>query len=186
MKVTNAISGLALALVLASCGGSKVDEAKVTAPVDEVVVVEEVATTLTIDAAKSVINWKGFKIGGVGAHLGTVTVKSGAIELDGDQLVGGEVVIDMTTIDNTDLEDPAYKAKLEGHLSSVDFFNVEKHTSATFKITSVEGKVINGELTVRGITVPVTADVKSVVSNESTVTVGLPSKFETNLIKPLC
>ena len=41
---------------------------------------------------------------------------------------------------------------LIGHLSSADFFDVANHSTASFKITSVEGTSATGELTVRGVT----------------------------------
>jgi len=55
-----------------------------------------------------------------------------------------------------------YKAKLEKHLKSDDFFSVEKHNDAVFKITSItpikgaakdaNNFTINGKLTIKGIT----------------------------------
>ncbi len=170
MKVTNTLSGIALALLLASCGGEKVAE-KATEIKEEVK--EIVATsTFAVDASASSVNWRGFKLGGLYDHTGTVTVKKGSVELKGDKVVGGEVVIDMTTIDNTDLKDDAEKkAKLEGHLGAPDFFDVANHTTATFKITSVEGKNAKGNLTVRGITLPVTATLNETVVADGTVKV---------------
>ncbi len=54
----------------------------------------------------------------------------------------------------------------EGHLKAPDFFDVEKYPSATFKSTSIErtgneGEYkIHGDLTIKGITKPVTLDVE--------------------------
>ena len=52
------------------------------------------------------------------------------------KLTGGEVVVDMSTINTTDLEGK-WKAKLEGHLKNDDFFKVDKYPTASFKTTSV-------------------------------------------------
>ncbi len=54
--------------------------------------------------------------------------------------------------------------KRDGHLKSADFFDVEKHASLTFKsksFTKVEGKKykLSGDLTLHGVTKPVTLDV---------------------------
>ena len=62
------------------------------------------------------------------------------------------------------------KDKLQGHLSSDDFFSVEKFNEAKFvitKINKVDGKNYNitGDLTIKGITNPITFD--AVVMNDS-------------------
>ena len=54
-----------------------------------------------------------------------------------------------------------YKAKLEGHLKSNDFFEVENFPTASLVITSATKKMRNhhevtAELTIRGITNPIT------------------------------
>jgi len=82
-------------------------------------------------------------------------------------LTGGEFAIDMTSITVTDL-DGGMKGKLEGHLKSPDFFGVENHPVANFKITKVvprgtggSYKVV-GDLTIKNITkeIKFNADVK--------------------------
>src|SRR5690606_5196459 len=70
-----------------------------------------------------------------------------------------EVVIDAGSID-TRAEDR------DTHLRSEDFLDVEKHPQITFRSTGVEGAhaepgakfKVNGELTIRGVTRPVTLD----------------------------
>ena len=71
----------------------------------------------------------------------------------------------MTSIDDVDMKDDAkMKAKLEGHLKSEDFFNVEKFPKATFEITTIteEGASANitGNLTIKDITKSVTFPAK--------------------------
>lgn len=118
------------------------------------------AGTLKIDPAASSVYWKGSKkIGSF--HDGNVAVKEGQVETnDKGEIVGGSFVIDMTKITNLDLaSDPAMQKKLVGHLSSADFFDVAKHPTSTFKITSVskkgKGHVVKGDLTILGKTNPV-------------------------------
>jgi polyisoprenoid-binding protein YceI len=120
--------------------------------------------TVPLDVEASVLKWTGKKL--TGAHNGTVKLKGGQVALAGKGLAGGEFEIDMTSIQNLDLQDPAYKAKLEGHLKSDDFFGVEKHPTARFKISKIRrlpGAMadqptheITGDLTIKGITRPVT------------------------------
>lgn len=110
---------------------------------------------LTADVEKSNIIWKGYKV--TGSHTGTINLKSGALDFEGDNLVGGTFEIDMTSINCTDLSGE-YKGKLEGHLKSDDFFGAKNHPTAKFVITKVvhkgtpgDYKVI-GNLTIKDIT----------------------------------
>lgn len=111
------------------------------------------------DIASSEVIWKGYKV--TGQHHGTVALQSGTLNFHDDLLVGGEFIIDMTTIKNTDMAGGGGQAKLEGHLRSDDFFSVEKHPTANFKMTKVipYGTAGNyrvaGDLTIKGITKPV-------------------------------
>lgn len=112
---------------------------------------------IKVDAEKSNVTWKGYKV--TGEHEGTISIKSGTILMDGDKLTGGTFVIDMTTINTTDLSGDS-KGKLDGHLKSGDFFGVEKNPTATLVITKAEGSgntyTVTGDLTIKGITNPVT------------------------------
>tara|TARA_R110002049_G_scaffold202967_3_gene373467 strand:+ start:1952 stop:2236 length:285 start_codon:yes stop_codon:yes gene_type:complete len=55
-----------------------------------------------IKTDKSKVVWKGYKV--TGSHEGTINIESGALIFDGNKLIGGEFIIDMTTIISTDLE----------------------------------------------------------------------------------
>ncbi|WP_298537137.1 YceI family protein [uncultured Algibacter sp.] len=106
---------------------------------------------------KSKVVWKGYKV--TGSHEGTIAIKSGNLIFDNDKLTGGEFVIDMTTINATDL-DGEYKGKLDGHLKSDDFFGVEKHPTATLVFTKVKASGKNayhvtGDMIIKGKTNPV-------------------------------
>ena len=118
-----------------------------------------------IDVNASTINWTGKKV--TGEHNGTVKIKSGELKMEKGDLTGGSFVIDMTSITCSDLpEGPGNK--LVGHLSSDDFFGIDKHPTASLKITNVVKDanagnfVVTADLTIKGITKPVefVADVK--------------------------
>ena len=130
------------------------------------------------------VHWWGYKIAKseASSHDGTVKVKSGDMIMKGNQLVGGTFVLDMTSITSTDLTGE-YQQKLNGHLKTGDFFEVEKYPTATFKITSVKknndkiyNSVVSGTLTVKGKTNPISFPAKiayskgvvSLVSNKFT------------------
>lgn len=113
-----------------------------------------------IDIKESTITWKGEKVIGK-SHIGTIDLKEGYFEFENEALVGGHFVIDMTSISNTDVEGE-YKAKLEGHLKSDDFFGVEKYPTASFKINKASKQndryEITGDLTIKGITNSISFD----------------------------
>ncbi len=96
-----------------------------------------------INVTQSNIGWKGYKF--TKSHEGTLKFKSGNLEFKGNQLVGGEMVVDMTTLTNTDMAAGSGKEKLEGHLKSEDFFGVEKYPTASIKFTKVTANGIAGE-----------------------------------------
>jgi polyisoprenoid-binding protein YceI len=122
---------------------------------------------ITIKPEASSIEWHAEKI--TGSHSGTVALKNGILTIENnDKLIGGFFVVDMNKIVVTDIEGKG-KAKLEGHLNSADFFNVAEHPEASFKITSVKpmdnedvtfNTEITGQLTIKGITHPITFPAK--------------------------
>ena len=82
-------------------------------------------------------------------------IKKGSLTFKNNVLVGGKFVIDMSTINTTDLEGD-YKKKLDGHLKDDDFFGVEKHKTASLVFTSLKQNgtnyIVNADLTIKGIT----------------------------------
>ncbi len=122
-----------------------------------------------IKTDKSKVVWKGYKV--TGSHEGTISIQSGFLTFNESKLVGGEVVIDMTTLGSTDLQGE-YKGKLDGHLKSDDFFGVENHPTATLVFTNVtaSGKNsynVTGDLTIKGKTNPITFAI-SIYGNKAT------------------
>lgn len=124
-----------------------------------------------VKTKESKVTWKAYKV--TGSHTGTVDLTEGALMFDGDKLTGGEFVVNMTSLISTDLEGE-YKGKLEGHLKSDDFFGVETHPTSKLVFTDVKasGKnsyEVTGDLTIKGITKPVTFDV-SIYGSKATAT----------------
>ena len=84
---------------------------------------------------------------------------TGTVEIDDKDVTKStlDIVIDASSID-TGNDDR------DKHLRSADFFDVAKHPNITFKSTKVakagKGKLkVTGDLTIRGVTKPVTLDV---------------------------
>jgi len=119
-----------------------------------------------LDKNSGVVTWKGRKF--TGEHQGTLKIKSGNLVFDKQTLVQGKIVIDMASLNCTDIKDPEYNTKLIRHLKSEDFFSTQKHPYATIDIKSVlpakgGGHEVHGNLTIKGITHPVIfkADIKN-------------------------
>ena len=107
-----------------------------------------------VDTEASKITWKAYKV--TGSHEGTINLASGNLDFNGTTLTGGAFVVDMTTINTTDLEGE-YKQKLDGHLHSDDFFGTATHKTASLEITSVKASGKNAydataNLTIKNIT----------------------------------
>ncbi len=119
------------------------------------------AQSKAVNTATSVVNWQGYKV--TGSHTGTVTVKSGSLDFVADKLTGGSFVLDMNSINCTDLTGKG-KSGLEGHLKADDFFGTAKFPTADLKIKKVASKGKPGEykltadLTIKGITKEVKFD----------------------------
>ena len=149
-------------MALVSCGEGETTETNNQEAATEPEVVETV--TYMADAGNSDVNWKG-EVVGVYGHEGIIEMKSGEVMVEGDQIVGGNFVIDMTTIWPTDSasyseENPA--EKLVGHLGTDDFFSVDQFPTSSFEIKSVNGNEITGDLTVKGQTHEETLEVENI------------------------
>jgi polyisoprenoid-binding protein YceI len=105
------------------------------------------AQTKSVNASSSKVNWKAYKV--TGSHEGTINVKSGNLTFNGDVLTGGDFVIDMNSINCTDLQGGG-KNNLEGHLKSDDFFGIATYPEAKFVITKVVSKGKPGEYKIIG------------------------------------
>ncbi|MDW8347855.1 MAG: YceI family protein [Bacteroidia bacterium] len=95
-----------------------------------------------LDAAKTSVKWIGTKV--TGRHEGTIKIREGKLIVQGNEVIGGECIIDMSTIECLDLQPGKGKEKLEKHLKSADFFDVEKYPTAKLVITEVK-KEPNGQ-----------------------------------------
>ena len=160
---TSFFKGLALAavIVLSSCN-DKAKEAE-TKAAEDAAVAKATAVTFNADNQKSTIEWKGFKP--TGSHNGTIAISQGKVSVTDGAITSGKFVIDMASIAVTDIPvEEEGNAKLKGHLTSADFFDVETYPNATFEVTgieTVEGKtMLSGNLTMKdatnNISIPVT------------------------------
>lgn len=122
---------LAATAILAACNNApEADKATTTD--------QQTASTdsinFTIDTTTSKVNWVGSKP--TGKHTGYFLLSNGGFAVNNGTITGGNFTINANSLTVTDLtgED---KGKLEGHLKSADFFNVEKYATARFEVTGV-------------------------------------------------
>ena len=125
-----------------------------------------------VDAASSSVKWTGYHLAKSYEHWGNVTIKSGFIELEGEDVIGGEIVIDMSSITNGDQEEEKDRKKLVNHLKSDDFFNAQEYPESRLVIKSAEnaggGKYnVTADITIRGITEEIQFEANRNVSGET-------------------
>lgn len=111
-----------------------------------------------IQKSASTVNWTGKKV--LGLHTGSINIANGYVEVSDNQLKGGEVHIDMTSIVITDIEDKKTSNDFLEHLLSDDFFSVDQFKIAKLAITGSSktdnGKFrVDGTLTIKDISHPV-------------------------------
>ncbi|MBL6654990.1 MAG: YceI family protein [Flavobacteriaceae bacterium] len=140
-------------IVLASCNTNtnqaRTQQAQGVATADNI---------YNIETAQSQIAWTGREVS-TSYHYGTLDFVSGNFEISNGTIVNGEFIVDMTSINNQDMEGDS-KARLEGHLKSDDFFSVESYPTAAISINSSElisaGKWnVSADLSIKGFTHPV-------------------------------
>ena len=147
------------AATLISCKKEK----PVTSEHSEITTTKE-GNQFVIDTMTSKIEWKGYKVfkSENTSHFGIIKFESGDITVKEGNLESGKFVANMTSLTSEDLKNDAEQlGKLNGHLKSADFFDVEKFPTASYEITKVtpatEGDyntILDGNLTIKGITKP--------------------------------
>ena len=137
----------------------------------------------TLLTDQSSITWKGRELS-TKVHYGTLTFVSGEFEVVDGLISNGQFVVDMTSINNQDMQGDR-KARLEGHLKSDDFFSVETYQTATLSITS--SKIISdgkwnvfGELTIKNYTHPVSFEMTRLEEGWSAILIFDRSKYDVN------
>jgi polyisoprenoid-binding protein YceI len=142
------VAPLALGLAVASLPVAAQEKAPAAAP----------AGTYEIDLAHSSV---GFQVRHLFSKVpGRFTKFSGAIQFDPGKPAATQVTVEIDAASiNTD------NAKRDEHLRSADFFDAAQFPKITFKSTAVKlidatHATMTGDLTMRGVTKPVTLDVE--------------------------
>lgn len=112
----------------------------------------------TIDASASQLTWTGYAEVGSWAPSGTLQLVKGQLTRTGNQISTATMTLDMTTIRHEN-------GQLQTHLRDETFFDVTRFPTATFVLRALTSTTATGQLTLKGITKPVSFPV--VVSQES-------------------
>lgn len=114
--------------------------------------------TYRINPASSTVRWQGSRplISGYFDN-GVISIQNGTFQVANGVVTSGTFTIDMKTISVVSSGKGSDESRLATHLKSADFFDAEKFPTSTFTIKSVtaDGQV-SGDLTVKGITKPIT------------------------------
>lgn len=129
---------------------------------------------VSADLTSSFVKWTGYKV--TGQHFGKVMLKSGSLEFEGDNLIGGAFEMDMTSITVEDLTGESAK-KLGGHLKSDDFFGIAAYPTSKFVITKVVSRgtpgayKIVGNINLKGTTKELrfNTDIKTIEGKQTAV-----------------
>ena len=131
-----------------------------------------------INTETSIVRWTGRNL--FNHHNGTVKLAGGNLVIQNGKLVSATFTLDMNAMANEDLTDAQWNAMLIQHLRSEDFFAVDRFPTATFvseSATLVESAApgtpnyeVSGELTLRGVTRPLTFQAVIAAADEAHIT----------------
>ncbi len=121
----------------------------------------------TFVLTEGTVHWSGKYTMAKGGHKGTIAASGGELWVSQGQILSGTVTLDMNSVSVPDIKNPEDRQMLESHLKNGDFFDTDLFRTATFVFTEVApgslpnyNWVLNGELTLKGITTPVSIPFK--------------------------
>ncbi len=111
----------------------------------------------TLDTTESKIEWTGSKtIIKDYYDNGTLSFADGSVTVSGGVITAGAFTVDMKSFSVTSTGRGSGNDMLANHLKSADFFDVEAFPVATIGIQSVADGTVTADVTIKGITKPVT------------------------------
>lgn len=98
---------------------------------------ETATTTFDVNVSSSKIKWMAAFKFMPGEHNGNIKIKEGKLVVNGDEIIGGTIILDMKSMNNNDLNEANENAKLMSHLKSAKLFYTDSFPIARFEIESV-------------------------------------------------
>ncbi|MFQ6172287.1 YceI family protein [Oryzobacter sp. R7] len=99
------------------------------------------------------------EVGFVARHLMVTKVRGSFTDISGTVHVKDEVTESVADVTIKTASVATGTPDRDGHLRSADFFDVENHPEIRFVSTAFTGDTLTGDLTIKGVTKPVTLDV---------------------------
>lgn len=155
-KILHSYLILIIAPLIFGCGGPVTGENKNNASASSISLHVGNEKYFIIDTKETVVAWTSSLVHG--KSTGYVYISKGELMIEKGQLMGGTVEVDMNTIED---KNHGRDNAMVNHLKSPDFFDVKQFPFSTIAITGVastnnENKTVTGNLTIKGITHPVT------------------------------
>lgn len=119
-----------------------------------------------VDVGASELNWEGKKKFVPGYYdRGVVMVQSGSFTVSSGKITSGEIIVDMNSIGVKSTGRGSDESRLTNHLKSADFFDAAQFPTAKFELAEIipvsgSDYTVQGSLTIKGITKPISFPVK--------------------------
>lgn len=106
-----------------------------------------------VDVSQSEVGWSAKSV--TDTHVGKIKLTKAELQFQDERLVGGFFEADMTSITVTDITDAKHNQDFINHITTEDFFEVNRFPTATFRITEVAQQAgndyrVKGLMTIKG------------------------------------
>lgn len=88
-----------------------------------------------VDGSQSEVGWSAKSV--TDTHLGKIKLTKAELQFQDSRLVGGSFEVDMNSITVTDITDSQHNQDFINHITTEDFFEVNRFPTASFRITEV-------------------------------------------------
>ena len=119
-----------------------------------------IATLNTLSTGTWAIDPTHSEVGFVARHLMVTKVRGSFTDVTGTVEVAEDIARSVANVTIKTASVSTGTADRDAHLRSEDFFDVESFPELTFVSTSFDGDTLTGDLTIKGVTKPVTLDVE--------------------------
>jgi len=88
-----------------------------------------------VNVSQSEVGWSAKSV--TDTHLGKIKLTKAELQFQDSRLVGGSFEVDMNSITVTDITDAQHNQDFINHITTEDFFEVNRFPTASFRITEV-------------------------------------------------